>query len=43
MSSSPKVTGGADEFQRNYGVPLDPAYPNMPYGVDGKRSLVARA
>jgi poly-gamma-glutamate capsule biosynthesis protein CapA/YwtB (metallophosphatase superfamily) len=43
MSSSPKVTGGADEFERNYGVPLDPAYPNMPYGVDGKRSLIAKA
>jgi poly-gamma-glutamate synthesis protein (capsule biosynthesis protein) len=43
MSSSPKVTGGADEFQRNYGVPLDPEYPNMPYGVDGKRSLIAKA
>ena len=42
MSSSPKVTGGADEFQRNYGVPLDPEYPNMPYGVDGKRSLIAK-
>ena len=37
------MTGGADEFRRNYGVPLDPAYPNMPYGVDGKRSLVAKA
>jgi capsule synthesis protein PGA_cap len=43
MSSSPKVTGGADEFRRNYGVPLDPEYPNMPYGGDGKRSLVAKA
>src|SRR3954452_7652570 len=43
MTSDPKVTGGADEFRRNYGVPLDPAYPNMPYGVDGKRSLVAKA
>jgi poly-gamma-glutamate capsule biosynthesis protein CapA/YwtB (metallophosphatase superfamily) len=43
MSSSPKVTGGAEEFRRDYGVPLDPAYPNMPYGVDGKRSLVAKA
>jgi poly-gamma-glutamate capsule biosynthesis protein CapA/YwtB (metallophosphatase superfamily) len=43
MSSSPKVTGGAEEFRRNYGVPLDPAYPNMPYGMDGKRSLVAKA
>ncbi|MBV9153612.1 MAG: CapA family protein, partial [Alphaproteobacteria bacterium] len=43
MSSSPKVTGGADEFRRNYGVPLDPEYPNMPYGADGKRSLIAKA
>lgn len=43
MSSSPKVTGGAAEFERNYGAPLDPEYPNMPYGVDGKRSLIAKA
>jgi poly-gamma-glutamate synthesis protein (capsule biosynthesis protein) len=43
MSSSPKVTGGAEEFQRNYGVPLDPEYPDMPYGVDAKRSLIAKA
>jgi poly-gamma-glutamate capsule biosynthesis protein CapA/YwtB (metallophosphatase superfamily) len=43
MSSSPKVTGGATEFQRNYGVPLDPEYPNMPYGMDAKRSLIAKA
>jgi capsule synthesis protein PGA_cap len=43
MSSSPKATGGAGEFKHNYGVPLDPAYPNMAYGVDGKRSLVAKA
>jgi poly-gamma-glutamate synthesis protein (capsule biosynthesis protein) len=43
MSSSPKVTGGAEEFQRNYGVPLDPEYPNMPYGMDAKRSLIAKA
>lgn len=43
MTSDPKVTGGAEEFERNYGVPLDPAYPRMPYGVDGKRSLVAKA
>jgi len=43
MSSAPKITGGAEEFRRNYDAPLDPAYPNMPYGVDGKRSLVAKA
>ena len=22
---------------------LDPEYPNMPYGIDGKRSLIAKA
>jgi poly-gamma-glutamate synthesis protein (capsule biosynthesis protein) len=43
MTSDPKVTGGAMDFERNYGVPLDPAYPRMPYGVDGKRSLLAKA
>src|SRR5271156_6287937 len=43
MSSAAKVTGGAAEFQRNYGVPLDPEYPNMPYGMDAKRSLIAKA
>ena len=43
MTSDPKVTGGAEEFERNYGVRLDPAYVRMPYGVDGKRSLVAKA
>jgi len=43
MTSDPKVTGGAGKFERDYGVPLDPEYPRMPYGVDGKRSLVAKA
>jgi poly-gamma-glutamate synthesis protein (capsule biosynthesis protein) len=43
MTSSPMVTGGAEAFRRNYGAPLDPEYPNMPYGVDGKRSLIAKA
>jgi poly-gamma-glutamate capsule biosynthesis protein CapA/YwtB (metallophosphatase superfamily) len=43
MTSDPKVTGGAEEFERNYGVKLDPDYARMPYGVDGKRSLVAKA
>jgi len=42
-SSSPRVTGGAAEFQRNYGVPLDPDYPNLLYGIDAKRSLIAKA
>jgi len=43
MTFDPRVTGGADEVERNYGVPLDPAYPRTRYGVDGKRSLVAKA
>jgi poly-gamma-glutamate synthesis protein (capsule biosynthesis protein) len=43
MTSSPMVTGGAEAFRRNYGAPLDLEYPDMPYGVDGKRSLIAKA
>lgn len=42
MTPDPEVTGGA-AFERNYGVPLDLAYFRMPYGVDGQRSLVAKA
>jgi poly-gamma-glutamate synthesis protein (capsule biosynthesis protein) len=30
-------------FARRYGVTLDPDYPNLPYGVDAKRSLIAKA
>jgi len=30
-------------FARRYGVNLDPDYPNLPYGVDAKRSLIAKA
>ena len=30
-------------FAERYGVALDPDYPNLPYGVDAKRSLIAKA
>lgn len=30
-------------FFKRYGVDLDPEYPNLPYGMDAKRSLVAQA
>jgi poly-gamma-glutamate synthesis protein (capsule biosynthesis protein) len=32
-----------DAFQKRYGAALDPEYPNLPYGVDSKRSLIAKA
>ena len=43
MSSSPKTAAKAQKFERDYGVTLDPAYPHLPYGSDGKRSLIAKA
>ncbi len=30
-------------FLSRYGAEMDPEYPQLPYGMDGKRSLVARA
>jgi poly-gamma-glutamate capsule biosynthesis protein CapA/YwtB (metallophosphatase superfamily) len=32
-----------EQFAQRYGVTLDPEYPNLPYGVDAKRSLIAKA
>lgn len=32
-----------ETFAQRYGVKLDPAYPNLPYGEDAKRSLIAKA
>ena len=40
MSHDPKL---AEAFERRYGVTLDPDYPRLPYGTDGKRSLIAKA
>ena len=30
-------------FAKRYGTTLDPEYPNLPYGTDAKRSLIAKA
>ena len=30
-------------IREKYGVTLDPDYPRLPYGADGKRSLIAKA
>ena len=30
-------------FEKRYAARLDPEYPNLPYGVDAKRSLIAKA
>lgn len=43
MSSSAKTPHQAEVFQKRYGVTLDPDYPHLPYGADGKRSLIAKA
>lgn len=32
-----------EAFARRYGTALDPDYPHLPYGVDAKRSLIAKA
>ncbi len=42
MSSSPKSPAKAKVFEKRYGVTLDPDYPHLPYGSDGKRSLIAK-
>ncbi|OMH27550.1 CapA family protein [Motiliproteus sp. MSK22-1] len=42
MSAFPKTGNKARDFETNYGVKLDPNYPNLPYGSDAKRSLVAK-
>jgi poly-gamma-glutamate synthesis protein (capsule biosynthesis protein) len=43
MSAPPRRGERAAEFSRRYGVELDAEYPNLPYGVDSKRSLIAKA
>jgi poly-gamma-glutamate capsule biosynthesis protein CapA/YwtB (metallophosphatase superfamily) len=30
-------------FEARFGTPLDPDYPHLPYGMDAKRSLIAKA
>ena len=41
MSAPRKSAQRALEFTRRYGTGLDPEYPNLPYGQDAKRSLIA--
>ena len=43
MSSPAKSAESAAAFCRDYGVSVDPDYPNLPYGTDAKRSLIAKA
>lgn len=43
MSATAKTPEKAAEFEKTYGVVLDPDYPHLAYGADGKRSLVAKA
>ena len=43
MSSTAKNEHAAKAFEKKYGVKLDPEYPNLAYGEDGKRSLIAKA
>jgi poly-gamma-glutamate synthesis protein (capsule biosynthesis protein) len=43
MSAPESPPAKAKEFERKYGVKMDPDYPNLPYGADAKRSLIAKA
>lgn len=43
MSSTAKSPQAAQAFEQRYGVTLDPDYPNLAYGTDAKRSLIAKA
>lgn len=43
MSAPPAKPERHEVFEKRYGVALDPDYPNLPYGADAKRSLIAKA
>jgi poly-gamma-glutamate synthesis protein (capsule biosynthesis protein) len=43
MSSTAKSPAKAAEFEKQYGVVVDPDYPHLAYGADAKRSLIAKA
>ena len=43
MSSPAHDAAKAAAFAQRYGVTADPDYPYLPYGADGKRSLIAKA
>ncbi|MGE5522762.1 MAG: CapA family protein [Rhodospirillaceae bacterium] len=42
MSAPPASPDRLANFEKSYGTPLDPEYPHLPYGVDAKRSLIAK-
>lgn len=42
MSSTAKSPESAAAFEKKYSVKLDPDYPNLAYGEDAKRSLIAK-
>ena len=43
MSAPPAKRERLETFANRYGTRLDPDYPHLPYGVDAKRSLIAKA
>jgi poly-gamma-glutamate synthesis protein (capsule biosynthesis protein) len=43
MSAPPPKPERYEAFAERYGTTLDPDYPHLPYGVDAKRSLIAKA
>jgi hypothetical protein len=43
MSAPAFPAAKARDFERKYGVTMDPDYPNLPYGKDAKRSLIVKA
>lgn len=42
MSAPPARPERYETFSNRYGISLDPEYPNLPYGMDSKRSLIAK-
>ena len=42
MSRPEKNAAQAAAFAKKHGIPLDPDYPRLPYGLDSKRGLIAK-
>jgi poly-gamma-glutamate synthesis protein (capsule biosynthesis protein) len=43
MTAPELDAAGVARFSKRFGVEMDPAYPRLPYGTDGKRTLMVRA
>lgn len=43
MSAPAHTPEKAAAFEKRYGAPLDPDYPNLGYGTDAKRSLIVKS